>query len=332
MISNLPIDILYEICKYLSIRDIYMLKSSNNQLCIDINHLQNNLLILELKKMYCIKIINVNYQEEYVSYFSDYTIKYFYIVLTDYLEKNKTSFDNITINVLNTLDNNIQNIEHYPYKLELILLYNYIQICNNNSNIDYFVSFLKTQNDMLKDNMYNVKLKYYEYVIYAIHYNWVLHNLTFSDVFYISKYIVNVSMLKMLMTFKNLDLKFTKFEICCISCNSIDLLNICEIKKQYYKNDLVNYNYNQIKSLLRRENPLYYGMMINKELQLVNELIYVNNPITNKRICIGGNVYPRMMRVIFKASCNNEFFMTNYISILKHIDIKQNALRKKFFT
>ena len=309
-----------------------MLKGSNNQLYININHLQNNLLILELKKIFCIKIINVNYQEQYISYFSDYTIKYFYMVLIEYIEKNKTFFDNIMVNVLNNLDNNIQDIEHYPNKLELVLLYNHIQVCNNNFNINYFVPFLKNQTDILTDKMYDIKLKYYEYVIHAVHYNWVLQNLTFSDMFYISKYIANISMLKHLMIFQKLDLKFTKFEICCISCNSIDLLEICKIKKQYYKNDLVNYNYNQIKLLLRRENPLYYGMMVNKELQLVNELIYVRNPITNKPIRIDGFIYSRMMRVIFKTSCNNDVYMSDYLSILTHIDKKQNILRKKFFT
>ena len=95
---------------------------------------------------------------------------------------------------------------------------------------------------------------------------------------------------------------------------------------------MVNYNYNQIKLLLRRENPLYYGMMINKELELVNRLIHVRNPITNKRIHIDGVVYKKMMRIIFKTCYNNAFYLDDYISILKNVDKKQNALRKKFFT
>jgi len=335
MIYNLPIDILHEVCKYLSIRDIYMLKGSNTQLNLYVNHLQNNLLILELKKMFCIKFININYQKQYISYFSDYTIKHFYFVLIEYLENNKmcienSTIDNIIFNVLNTIDNNIQNIELYPNKLELLLLYNYIQICKNNFNVNYFVPFFKTHSNILKDVMYNAKMNYYEYVTYAIHYNWLFQNLTFGDIFYISKYIANISMLKNLIIFQKLDLTFTKFELCCVSCSSIDLLEICKIKKQYYNNDLVNYNYNQIKLLLRRENPLYYGMMINKELELVNEIIHVINPITNKRIRIHGIVYKKMMHIIFKTCYKNDF--KDYISILKYIDKRQTALRKKFFT
>ena len=337
MIYKLPIDILHEICKYSSIRDIYMLKSSNTQLHLNINCLQNNLLIYELKKIFCIKITNVNYQVQYISYFSDYIIDYFYMVLIEYFEK-KTIYiqnytiDNITNNILNNIGKNIQTIKDYPNKLELVLLYNYIQICKNNFNINYFVPFLKTQKNILNDNMYNVKLNYYEYVIYAIHYNWLFQNLTFGDIFYISKYIVNLTMLKNLMAFERLDLTFTKFELCCVSCSSLDILEICKFKKYYYKNDLVNYNYNQIKLLLRRENPLYYGMMINKELELVNRLIHVRNPITNKRIHIDGVVYKKMMRIIFKTCYNNAFYLDDYISILKNVDKKQNALRKKFFT
>ena len=231
MIYKLPIDILHEICKYSSIRDIYMLKSSNTQLHLNINCLQNNLLIYELKKIFCIKITNVNYQVQYISYFSDYIIDYFYMVLIEYFEK-KTIYiqnytiDNITNNILNNIGKNIQTIKDYPNKLELVLLYNYIQICKNNFNINYFVPFLKSQKNIPNDNMYNVKLTYYEYVIYAIHYNWVFQNLTFGDVFYISKYIVDLTMLKNLMAFERLDLTFTKFELCCVSCSSLYILEI----------------------------------------------------------------------------------------------------------
>ncbi len=280
--EKLHTDIFYEICKYLSIKDISRLQKTNCEINNKIQCLHNNILIKELKYLHNNKNnINSNFYE-YLLYFIN--SKLFDYRFTNVIIGN--IYKKITISRIVTFTDLI----NYPNKLELFVLYNFINIeCFINYNIDYFFKFLKMLDSpkrIIDDVFYDLKYKYYKNILYIERYDMYLMNISFEQLYQMVPYITTISILKRLFGYKILDLKYSKLLLCCEDSVVQDIHYICNFKFSFYNDDLISHNYTEIMNFLKSENKLYYYILIEREKFLVNKKIYVTNPKTNKDIRI----------------------------------------------
>jgi hypothetical protein len=242
--------------------------------------------------------------------------------------------------------NNFTNLEKYPNKYELFVLYVFLHIdlYQYTQNVPYMLTFLENCSGgsgcshnheiQVSDPFYDIKMIYYRHVLNGIHLNTISSHIDLKRMLYISKYITNLSILMRIMTFVQLDLQYTEFDIGCEQCNIMDLFEICFIKMTNQEDLIVSENYRRIKDLLKRKYQFYYRMIIDRETYLINNYIYVKNPKTNKRISINGKTYRRMMKQIYHCTHNNENIKLckSYNNIIKYVINRQTYLRKKIFS
>jgi len=388
--SNLPDDIIYEIAKYISIRDFCILsatsKSSNQRL----KSLQSSLIIYNFKKYNihykngdiqnlkelfynCIENYLINniykyklprdYRNYYFNCFKEHLLnnnvyyrncrfEYLYNELQsinnieqdnfensinyESLETNSNSNTNSNTNInwyVNFIFgkvfywfvyNNYCNIRKYPNKFELYALYNFLQIevYQNKMGFAHLFNFLESIANTTR--YYNIRLKYYSSILDTLHTN--PFTVTFDQMFTISSIVISVPIFKKLFGIRVLDLSKSKLHLCCLDCNEETLREICEFKLSYQKDDLVSYNYLEFKQLLKRENPYYFAYLENSENYHLNEMIYVKNPSTNKRMRVNGNLFKSFIKCI---SVDNTYY---YAKMVKNIAKRREYLRTKIFT
>ena len=345
-LDSLPNDIIYNITKHLTVIDIFILKNTNVTLKEKITNLQNDILSLHLR--YIMKF-NSNYVNhmyniieknvfdkiaKYNTYFKMHKLKFVNYQLKEFIFnfKNLYHFD---IAILNNgiLDNAFNKILYYyidnkgilgtyPDKLELLTMYIFLEMYSI-SNWEYLYNFLKNMGSThpINDRMYDKRLSVYTDIITTQH---IPRFLNVNDIHYISKYVVTVSSLLKVIRFIPLDLSCAKFEVCCATCIN-DLYLLTNVKKENYTNVIVNYNYAQIKNLFKKHYIHYYNEMNYNESFILNDLIYIKNPITNKRVRINGALYKKMMRSMYN---NNK---KNYYIIMNNINKQKVFLYQKYF-
>lgn len=369
--SCLPSDIIYEVAKYLSIRDVCILSHASVDLYFKVKGLQTNIIIYNFKKhnkLYnvseienlrssfygCIQnhLINHIYNytmpkyqtynsENYKQYllennmyyrFSTCRFEYF----NNIYQLHEKEIDNINNSNLNWyvnlifskifyyfVYNNYYDIKHYPNKFELYALYNFLQIelYQNKTEFVHLLNFLESI-DTIK--YYKVRLTYYESILDTFHTN--PFTITFDQMFKISHTVISIPIFKKLFGVRMLDLSRSKFHQCCLDCNEEILREICEFKFHYPNDDLVSYNYLQFKSLLRKENQYYLAYLENSENYYLNDLIYIKNPCTNRRMRINGNLYKSFIKWI---SLDDTYY---YTKLVRNITKRREYLRQKIFT
>jgi len=403
--SDLYTDIIYEIAKYISIRDVCILSATSKLLNKRVKSLQSNLIIYNFKihnKNYnnidinnlkssfydCIQnnLINHIYKytlpPNYKNYYSDYfkhhllnnniyyrfancRFEYLYnqwqnqshveqqdnfqdnlqnnTDTYESLETNTNTYESLETNAASafTIDrnwyvnlifskvfywfvyNNYSNIRKYPNKFELYALYNFLQIevYQNKMGFHHLFNFLESIGDT---RYYNVRLKYYSSVLDTLHTNEFV--VTFDQMFTISNIIISIPIFKKLFGIKVLNLSRSKLHSCCLDCNEEILRQICQFKLSYQNDELVSYNYVEFKKLLKRENPYYLAYLENTENYHLNEMIYVKNPCTNKRMRLNGNFYKSFINHI---SSDNTYY---YAKMVRNITKRREYLRTKIFT
>jgi|LakMenEpi03Aug12_release.lakeMendotaPanAssembly.Ray.scaffolds.fasta_scaffold00606_45 hypothetical protein len=392
--SDLHADIIYEIAKYISIRDTCILSATSKLSNQRLKSLQSSLIIYNFKihnKNYknidigncydCIQnnLINHIYKyklpPDYKNYYSDYfkqhllnnnlyyrfgncRFEYLYNQwqnqshieqdnfqdnLQDNLQNNTNHYESLETNTTSafTIDrnwyvnlvfskvfywfvyNNYSNIKKYPNKFELYALYNFLQIevYQNKMGFHYLFNFLESIADT---RYYNVRLKYYSSILDTLHTNQF--TVTFDQMFTISNIIISIPIFKKLFGIKVLNLSRSKLHLCCLDCNEEILRQICKFKLSYQKDELVSYNYVEFKKLLKMENPYYFAYLENTENYHLNEMIYVKNPSTNKRMRINGNLYKSFINYI---SLDNIYY---YNKMIRNIAKRREYLRIKIFT
>jgi hypothetical protein len=247
-----------------------------------------------------------------------YTLPYNYYISENYMINN--IFNKIfKFYVLN----NYTNIENYPNHLELFVLYNFIQIDTFQStyNFEYMFNFLESINN---SSYYDIKLKYYNYILNTIHTNNV--PFTFNQMHTMSYCITSIPIIKKIFGYRVLDLSNSQLNLCCYDCNEANLYEICDFKKVFWKDELISHNYMQLKELLKRENHYYYTILINRENYIINDMIYIKNPITNRRVRLNGYRFYYLMKFF------EDNMKTHYIKIINFIKRRQQDLRRKIFS
>jgi len=263
---------------------------------------------------------NVKFFKPNVKFF-----KYYVLNFNKYHD-NSISENNMINNIFNkifrfyVLHNNIEN---YSNHLELLVLYNFIQIetLQNTYNFKYMFDFLESINN---SSYYDIKMKYYNYILYTIHTNNV--PFTFDQMHKMSYYVTSIPIIKKILGYRVLDLSNTRLNLCCYDCNEYNLYEICNFKRIFWNDDLVSHNYIQLKELLKRENMYYYTILINRENYIINDMIYVKNPITNRRVRLNGYIFHYLMKYF------EENMVTYHINVIKFIKRRQENLRRKIFT
>jgi hypothetical protein len=204
-----------------------------------------------------------------------------------------------------TITNN-HNFKTYPNQIELLVFYIFIQInyYNNTNNTDYYFKFL----NKLDKTKFNDVISYY-------YTNIILTNIpiTFTQMYQMSPYVTSVPILRKISSYKVLDLSKTILLQCCVNCIPENIDYICDVKLNFWRDDLVSHNYIQIKNLLKMQMTMYYKIMREAEDTLINFIINIKDPVTNKRIQI------------------NQYSTLNDQRIHKYIIQKQNYFRNKFF-
>jgi hypothetical protein len=351
-LKDLPPDIIYEISKHLSLTDICTLKSCCSTLYTVIYNYENSILHNELKKIHNIQkpssVKRINLEDAFYGFLHYNLVYNFYryktslgfpngnilreMILHNIGILNDKFVPNIHINKLFEtifnfyICNNYCNIKYYGNKLQLCALYNFLQIeiIQNKYETSYFIDFLNSFNN---NKYHDTKIRYYNSIIESYHTN-NFFNVTFDNMFTMSSDVISIIIFKKLMGYKVLDLSKTKLNLCCMGCNEEAIFEICNLKRSFHEDDLISHNYNQFKQLLQRENAYYYTFTNNREIFLVNEMIYVKNPITNRRMRVNGNLFKRTI----------SSFLTNQIDkkycdkILTYVIRRQNYFRNKFFT
>lgn len=366
-IVKLPTDIVYEISKYISLKDISHLKMSSKLLNEKISNVQNNIIIRNMKIFDSKKCINLNQSNiDYLNslndmfyglinyYLSFYLNKYKKMFYKDFYWKkdryNKSflkyyilNFDQyymypynyifITENqMLNYLFNkifrfyvmkNYIDIRYYPNRLELYILYNLIQIDISQTiyNFDYTFQFLESINNYW---CYNIKIKYYNYILNTFHTNNI--EFTFVQMHKMSLTVTSIPIIKKIFGYKTLDLSNTQLNLCCYNCNEINLYRICNMKRGFWNDHLISHNYMELKEFLQRENPYYYSILINQEIRIVNDMIYIRNPITNRRVRLNGYRFNNLMNYLEKN------MKREHVNLCMIIKKRQDNLINKFFT
>jgi len=356
----LPFDIVYEITKYLSLKDICILKACSRSLLDYIKTAETNILCNELVKSnrsfrvknrfvllnFCYNFINYHITVHFYKYkriFRNqcgnpidgrdnlYNLYNFimYTKVEDITTNNKINalFYKIFYFYVN---NNYCNISEYPNRLEICALYNLIQIeiFNPKNDFDYWFNFLESFQYGYND----VKMNYYNYILNNCHTENI--HLKFEEIYKISTNVTSLYLLKKIFTFKELNLTNTKLHLCCFTCNERYLFQICKLKKHFYKDEFVSRNYIQLKEMLKRENFYYYNILLNKENRIVNEMIYIKNPNTNRRMRLYGRSYSNTISSFFSQedySFDKDLF-PYYKSMLDYISKRQNYFKTRFFS
>jgi hypothetical protein len=338
--DNLNIDIVYEICKYLSIKDISHLQIVSVNLYNNIKLLHSNILIRELKDLHIGKknmiLLKYNFYEYLIYFLKSNVLEYtklknviiyrMYNRIRNFLIynlDNSLEDKNVFVEFPGTAWEYISKLETYPNKLELLVLYNFINIeCFINYNIDYsfkFLNILDTKKKIIHDDFYDVKYKYYKNILYIEKYDIYYMNFSFDKLYQMVPYITSVYILKRLFGFKILDLTYTTLFPCCEDCIIHNLHYICDLKMNFYLDDLICHNYSEILKFLYRENRIYYNILINREKYLINNKIYITNPKTNRNIKISDKYFKRLQ---------NEL---NDMNLTRIIHNKRKKLIQKYF-
>lgn len=333
MLDKLYTDLFYEITKYLSFKEIYLIKSCNKKLNNNIISLEKSIVKTHLDLYYKSELYDESYDNIYkIKNNSLYNFYHFLrINLNNFYNKNLTSIsNNFYINSLYRkimmfcLENNC-DIEKYPCLFDLFVFYMLLNVdIYNNIYNDYVLNFLSLSSpnkNIYNDIFYNVKIKFYSYINSYVHNRLIA--IDYDILVDISRYLTNICIIRRIFTYKKIDFSSSKLYHCCHYCAFKNLKEICLIKRMYYKDINISENYNNLKHFLSIKNKDYYNYLLNREKIIVNDMIYVKNPITNKRMRINGAFYKKKMLEFYSLDYHIYKSMDNYINNKRLFFIKK---------
>lgn len=344
-LENLPNDIIYEITKHLCIKEICIFEKVCKVIHKKIRCFHNNILtnlLLENGKNYNITDIKMlrtffyNSLHNYLSFqvFNENARFYDIWIYNDYQDNYQNGYkitQNLVINKLflkifySFVYDHFYTVVNYKNKLELYALYNFLQIevYQNKHDFSRLHLFLESINEKI---YYNIRLKYYNSILNSFHENPFYF--TFDQMVTVSSTVISISMFKKIMGYRILNLQKSNFHQCCIDCNEENLIEICDFKLAHWDDDLVSHNYLEFKKLLQEQSIYYYTFLQNRETFVLNNIIYIKNPCSNRRMRLNGSIYRSFINTI-----NSDPFMKNYhIRMLRNISKRREYLRKKIFT
>lgn len=353
-IQHLPVDIIYKICTFSNIVDICKFRTTNKTMYYKIMRIESDLLShqLRLQNNTATRTTNsqsrlelfYNWLNNYLNnhlhqykrmFYKDYQFLHKRRLLQYYIINFNKNSDPKCIRPISNykitnelfskifnfyIKNNFCNISIFKNKLLLLAFYNFLNIeYYPNYNFNYQFNFLEQNNN---SKITDCKLAYYNTVLYKFHYKENIP-ITFDQMYTISNYVTSIPIIKKILGYKILNLSNTLLNLCCYDCNEENIIEICNMKRSLWKDDLISHNYNQFKQMLQINNPYYYHIICNRETVLINSMIYIKNPITNRRVRVNKTNYNNLVQ---------EFDKYKIQKITKYISNQKEYFRKKYFT
>lgn len=316
-----------------------------NRICQDVfNNIGNYLNIIDLAKLKRInkftRILVINYEDIYLTnelktmngnminkkrLFYSYSKYIFCNFYTNKKLFRNDILDNMVLNIYNDKNSDIYNI---PNILNLIVINCFTNIVYfpSNISIESGFNFLKNFNNNNFSKFRDIILNYYTYILDSVHDGQNIYN-KFKIIYDISPHIINIYSLKKIFSYRVLDLSKTNLIFCCNleHCVVDNINSICDTKHTYYNDHLIAHNYNEIKAFLYDKCIEYYNVLIFRENYLLNEKIFIKNPITNRRIRVNGK---RWIHLICNLKKKNKRL---YNEIITDVLNQQEILRNKIF-
>lgn len=147
----------------------------------------------------------------------------------------------------------------------------------------------------------------------------------------VSTHVVTVSTLSKLFAIKILDLGKASLVPCCDFCYNNDLGNIVLYKFNRPQDELLSYNYLQIKNFFRNCNQSLYHSMCEYELVLINKMITYINPFNGRRLRVNNRVSNRFMYWLMFEKYNSPGHLNTYNTLVNYIRRRQTELLHQFF-
>lgn len=224
------------------------------------------------------------------------------------------------------LNHNNYNI---PYTLSNLKgIFNSLSFQCDLQNCKFIINYLESQsNILLRFNYYNYLLNYITKIDTqnGHTYEFYPQYLTFENYDIISQTIINTTLARKLLGYKQLNLKNTKSVHILEECVYENLKTIVLYKFNRHNDNIVAYNYNEIKRVFSIYTPRFLAQILDNENILINKHIKVYNPYTKQNIQISSKEYIYLMRTLYNY--NKEL----YHKYSDYIEIKRMKLYLLYF-
>ena len=340
MLDKLPTDILFLISSHLELQSICKLKRVNSKMFAKINSIQEyivtkyisnkksktkNEIQIVLSFFFTENLHKVKcYHLEHLSNTLDKTTEF--IDLRKNIRQSISTYNISTNNIVNQMYQNLliyfidnDTIIGYPNSVELYLFFHFLKLIVHKQyiNVDYYIDFIKEFTHHRFDDIF------YNYTNYFVKNITIDHTIKFDTLHKLSSYSTSVWILKKLLSYKVLDLKHTVL----IPEDDYELSKICIadivlFKFNHQNDDLISHNYNSIRNILIQNKKLL-ELMDRYETLLVNRIITIIDPFTNKKIYITGKSYKNLKNKLICPKLNN--------SLNRIIISKQHHFKKIYF-
>ena len=210
MLDKLCTDVFYELSKYLSFKEICIIKGCNKGLKNKVLLLEKNIIKNHLNLYYKNELCDESYDNVRNNSLDNF-YHFLQINMNNFYSKKLTIIsDNYFINnlykkiMIYCLQNNC-NIKGYPYLFDLFIFYMLlnVDIYNNiyNSYTIHFLNLSRPKRYIYNDIFYNLKIKFYSYINSYIHNRLII--VDYDTLVDISKYLTNICIIRRIFTIFN---------------------------------------------------------------------------------------------------------------------------------
>jgi len=351
--DTLPTELVLQLCKEMSLRDILHLQKTSLVLHNKICHVSEAIVIYKLQKQglsfndihillsHFLQTYYDNIQGEMLRKYADqlYTNTCYQLIsnmLLDNLANNSIDLHLTKSKGINAIFRKMlyfyitnDSLKDYDNQLEVYLFYLLLQIdiLKNskqvNTLIDTFYEFehYKMKND--KSLVFNNCLD--NYIEFLIENNI---DVKFNTLHKMSKTYTTIPMLNKLFGSKYLELKNTKLMVCCKSCVISNLRDIVAFKFNRPTDYFMSFNYRALKDFLKRENKQFYNDMIKYERYHINKNITVTHPHNLTKMYVSSFQFKKFFYKLQFEQQNNK----NVSKLVSYISQKQIELKHYHFS
>jgi hypothetical protein len=346
MLHQLPAELLLHISEYISIGELSRLKRVCRELNGKLLIIEGYLLTNTLKscKPLCTKDDLYSSIDLFCDhFFLGYKRNVVYTVVYDGLVSQKldvidfkgialeqcSSFIISNVEYVNVLFRRIfqhfllhGSVQDYPHQMELYVFKMMMGLIARDMTAFYdIVHFSKNVGNtsacfpLIQCYMYHALTMYQSTDTYLIPFDMLIG---------VSRYCITLGMFKKLMGVRILDL--TKSKLLVIPSEQGCIEDIVISKAQLCEDDLVSFNYNQLKVLLEAQCFPCYRELVYKENIEVAKHIYIRNPLTKVNIKYGSIKYKSMLKRMVNLDM---FYLKNRVEYEVHQE--QNKFRTLLF-
>lgn len=332
MLNKLPTELFLEIVERISIKDIIALRSTSRVLKEKVDGIGNYVITAEVKKH--------NLSMDWISRFEWHLHELIRCWKLNLLNVHHIDIPNLKKDILFHFIKH-RTISNYPnkYNLYTAFVLTHIEFLDYTRFHDHHLFLQQFDHATYIDAL---RVHYYKPILlaHAPHPHINFSNYTVGDISYLrldtlhelSEYITTIPLLCRLVGVKQLSLERAQLLECCEFCYNADLTSLVVYRYNRQDDDLLGYNYNQIKQFLKRMCPSKYAVIHQYELTLINRLITYTNPMTSKRLRLGTRASNRFMHHLLFETTHSPMHRQVYHSLYSYIIRRQHQLLQQYFS